>query len=446
MLLRVTNHIYTESRQPLVLRIAGGWVRDKLLGLESHDIDVAVDKMTGYELAQHVNGYLTRTGQATHSIAKIQCNPEKSKHLETATTQVLGQLVDFVNLRSEHYQESRIPVIRFGTPLEDALRRDITINALFYNIQTGEVEDFTQLGLKDLREGVVRTPMDPMQTFSDDPLRVLRVLRFASRFNYRIEAKTGEALRDSRVHRELLEKVSRERVGTELIKMVEGQNPAIALRMILEYGLYPYIFQLPEGQKIEEDGVSLRLTKQLLQLSTRREVVLACFLHPFSQMTCTKAGRKPQKMPATQWIVKESLKLSNHLADSVVRLQKYAPLVKQQSHQPGDRRQLGLLIREIGEQWADVVVYATAIDLTLSEETGVAERYKGFSELICELGLEKAYEERHLVDGKTVCQILDLKPGPQIKGIMDRVMDWQLMNPKATKKECEEYLLTLNEI
>ncbi|KAJ2382880.1 CCA tRNA nucleotidyltransferase, mitochondrial, partial [Coemansia sp. RSA 2603] len=129
----VVSSIYQAqpSNPPLVLRIAGGWVRDKLLGLPSHDIDIAVDHMSGYDLAQHVAQHLETSGQAPRSVAKIASNPERSKHLETATTVILGQAVDFVNLRSETYNaDSRIPHITYGTPLEDAMRRDITINAL----------------------------------------------------------------------------------------------------------------------------------------------------------------------------------------------------------------------------------------------------------------------------------------------------------------------------
>ena len=71
-----------------------------------------------------------------------------------------------------------------GTPTEDALRRDLCFNALFYNINEGKVEDFTGKGVEDLRNGVCRTPLEPVQTFLDDPLRVVRTIRFANRFNF----------------------------------------------------------------------------------------------------------------------------------------------------------------------------------------------------------------------------------------------------------------------
>jgi tRNA nucleotidyltransferase (CCA-adding enzyme) len=83
---------------------------------------------------------------------------------------------------------------KFGTAEEDALRRDATINALFYNLQTQQVEDFTSKGLEDLKNGIIRTPLPAFDTFHDDPLRVLRLIRFASRFRFHIEDEAIAAM------------------------------------------------------------------------------------------------------------------------------------------------------------------------------------------------------------------------------------------------------------
>jgi len=114
--------------------------------------------------------------------------------LETATIRVHGIFIDLVNLRSEKYTEdSRVPIAEIGTPEEDAYRRDLTINAMFYNINKNEVEDFTKQGVNDLKHGVIRTPLEPLQTFMDDPLRVLRTIRFATRFDFKIVDEIYEA-------------------------------------------------------------------------------------------------------------------------------------------------------------------------------------------------------------------------------------------------------------
>lgn len=126
--------------EPVACRIAGGWVRDKLLGIESHDVDIAINTMTGEAFAQK----LLDAGKVDSIGTTIAVNPDQSKHLATTRLKIHDFWVDLVNLRSETYTgESRIPTIEFGTPQEDADRRDLTINAMFYNIHSRKVEDFT---------------------------------------------------------------------------------------------------------------------------------------------------------------------------------------------------------------------------------------------------------------------------------------------------------------
>ena len=164
-----------------------------MLGKESDDIDIALDDMFGEEFAKLIDAKCN-TGDKKGHFGVIKANNEKSKHLETATIKVDGHDIDLVNLRSEEYaEESRIPTMKMGTPTEDALRRDLCFNALFYNINVGKIEDFTERGVEDLRNGICRTPLEPVQTFLDDPLRVVRTIRFANRFNFTIVPELIEA-------------------------------------------------------------------------------------------------------------------------------------------------------------------------------------------------------------------------------------------------------------
>lgn len=241
LLLDVARYIdeSKEIKERLELRFAGGWVRDKLLAIPSNDIDTAINSMTGYAFSLKMKEYLdVPENRLKHgienvsSLHKIAANPEKSKHLETVTTKLLGYDLDFVNLRKETYTvDSRNPQMEFGTAREDALRRDATINALFYNIHTDEVEDFAG-GLADLDARLIRTPLEPHQTFVDDPLRVLRLIRFASRLNFRIDPDSELSMGDPAILEALKLKISRERVGVEIEKMLSGQLTPLRLQLV----------------------------------------------------------------------------------------------------------------------------------------------------------------------------------------------------------------------
>ncbi|MCO5592431.1 hypothetical protein L7F22_046433 [Adiantum nelumboides] len=121
--------------------------------------------------------------------------------------------------------------------------------SLFYNINTGSIEDFTGRGLLDLHRGIIATPLPPKTTFLDDPLRVLRAVRFAARFDYKIQEDLREAAADLDVRTALLNKVSPERVGVEIDLMITGANPVRAVRELVDLGLFWIVFRLPQALK-----------------------------------------------------------------------------------------------------------------------------------------------------------------------------------------------------
>jgi tRNA nucleotidyltransferase/poly(A) polymerase len=247
----------------LTFRVAGGWVRDKLLGRDCHDIDIAIDKMTG---GRFVKSFLEpRLGTFAYV---VPANPEQSKHLETAAIEINGLMVDFANLRDESfgaYDDNRIPTEnRFGSPKQDAERRDLTINALFYNLHTGEVEDYVG-GLPDLhffngeRESEsarLVTPLPPIFTFTDDPLRVLRVLRFLARIpGAYLDTEVANSFSNERVQKALVTKVSAERIAVELLGkkereaykpgLLSGENFGQSLEVMYAAGILDLILFVP---------------------------------------------------------------------------------------------------------------------------------------------------------------------------------------------------------
>lgn len=275
-LLLSVKYAYPELKN-VELRVAGGWIRDKILGISNDDIDIALSNTTGAKFVSFIKDYAIKNykGEKNNPVGKtyiVDQNIEKSKHLETAAVEIYGDKIEFVNLRSETYGEtSRIPEITSGTPEQDAKRRDLTINAMFYNIETGKIEDYVG-GLQDLNNMILRTPTlndqkspteNAVDIFSQDPLRMLRVLRFYSRYpNSKIDPSIIEAMKDPKVH-EIYKKLSPERSSSEFIKMMQGEKPVEAVKILFETGLYKTVFNMPEnvhGIDLDQENPYHRLT------------------------------------------------------------------------------------------------------------------------------------------------------------------------------------------
>lgn len=225
-----------------VLRVAGGWVRDTLLGVPSHDIDIAIETVntdksaliTGEVFTACIARYQASKALPTNTISVIKTNPEKSKHIETAQMTVMGFPLEFCHLRRDDYTAaSRVPTVRPGTPLEDALRRDYTVNALFYNLHTEEVEDYTS-GLEDMQSKLLRTPLKPLDTFLDDPLRLLRGIRFSGQLGYSLDREVIKCALNPELVSMIRDKVSRERIGIEFGKMMGGNNPILSAGLLID--------------------------------------------------------------------------------------------------------------------------------------------------------------------------------------------------------------------
>jgi putative nucleotidyltransferase with HDIG domain len=203
---------------------AGGCVRDMLRGVEPHDIDIATDATP--ERVQQLFAKTVPVGARFGVVIVV----ENSHSFEVATFR-----------SDEAYTDGRRPVaVRYGTPEEDAQRRDFTINGLFYDPLAEEVIDFVG-GRQDLQRKLVRTIGEPHRRFSEDKLRLLRCVRFASTLGFEIEPATFAALREMAGQIHL---VSAERIREELIKMFTGPNPGRALSLLDESGLLKEI--LPE--------------------------------------------------------------------------------------------------------------------------------------------------------------------------------------------------------
>ena len=212
--------------------VIGGYVRDCFLGRENTDIDIVVEG-SGLDLASAV-------GKKVHSKVSL------FKNFGTAMLRYKGDEIEFVGARKESYRrESRKPLVENGTLEDDQLRRDFTINAMAFSLQKdsfGELVDPFG-GIRDLNNGIIRTPQDPDTTYSDDPLRMLRAVRFAAKLSTAEHSFTivPESLDSMRRMKERLVILSKERIFEELGKMLETRKPSIAFKLMDSTGLLDYI-------------------------------------------------------------------------------------------------------------------------------------------------------------------------------------------------------------
>lgn len=203
--------------------VIGGYVRDCFLNRPCKDIDIVVEG-SGIALAELV-------------AQKVGSKLSVFKNFGTAMLRFNGLEIEFVGARKESYRrESRKPIVEDGTLEEDQQRRDFTINALAFSLQE---EDYGALidpfnGMDDLRSGLIRTPLEPDTTYSDDPLRMIRAIRFATQLNFTIVPESFESIKRNK---ERLSILSRERISEELNKILKASKPSIGFYLLQESGL-----------------------------------------------------------------------------------------------------------------------------------------------------------------------------------------------------------------
>ena len=240
--------IVSKAAESLGVRafVIGGYVRDCFLGRSNDDIDIVVEG-SGIELAQAVAEIIGKE-------EKRRCNVSIFKTFGTAMLKWRGAEIEFVGARKESYRhDSRKPIVEDGTLEEDQMRRDFTINAMAFSLQK---EDYGALvdpfgGIRDLAAGIIRTPLEPERTYSDDPLRMLRAIRFAVKLSTPERSFTivPESIRAMKAMKDRMAILSQERIVEELNKMLVCARPSMGFRLMDETGLLDYI--LPELSRLK---------------------------------------------------------------------------------------------------------------------------------------------------------------------------------------------------
>jgi tRNA nucleotidyltransferase/poly(A) polymerase len=230
------------KRSPLILKISqiavsekklvyavGGYVRDLILGRERNDLDILV-LGNGVEFAKQVAKSFN-----------IQ-NVNYFKNFGTAHFEYSGMNIEFVGARKESYdRNTRKPVVEDGKFEDDISRRDFTINTLALSLNK---DDFGKLidiyhGLSDIEKKLIKTPLDPLKTFDDDPLRIMRAFRFASQLNFNVDEGIMKAAYEMRNR---LAIVSQERITDEFLKILSSPKPSVGLKLLFDSGILEIVF------------------------------------------------------------------------------------------------------------------------------------------------------------------------------------------------------------
>ena len=225
--------------------LVGGYVRDRIISRKSKDIDV-VCVGDGIALAKH---FATKLRPIPRLVVYSRFGTAMIKHKNLE--------IEFVGARKESYSpDSRKPSVKAGSLTDDQNRRDLTINALAVSLQKdnfGEILDPFH-GLKDISDKIIRTPLEPGSTFSDDPLRMMRAIRFATQLDFTIDPTTLSGITANKYRINI---ISKERITTELEKILASDKPSIGFTLLFETGLLELVF--PELHALH--GVEIRKGK-----------------------------------------------------------------------------------------------------------------------------------------------------------------------------------------
>lgn len=431
--------------------VVGGYVRDALLDRPCKDIDFMVVG-DGILFAEKLAEKIAFKGEiAVH------------KNFGTAGFTMFGFDLEFVGARKESYRKhSRNPQVSPGSMKDDLQRRDFTINALAIALHPRNYGEFVDLfdGLNDLENRVLKTPLNPDSTYSDDPLRMLRAIRFSAQLGFKIEGVSFDAISKNAARIEI---VAKERIADELNKMILSPNPSLAFKLLLNSGLLHYIFPemvaLHGVDNVEGKGHkdnfyhTLQVLENVASVSDDLWIRWAAIMHDIAKPPTKKFdpetgwtfhGHEELGARMTPKIFKKlGLPLNHHMkfVQKLVRLHlRPIALVKEGISDSAIRR----LIFEAGDDLEHLLILCKA-DITSKNELKVKKYKDNYDRLTHKL---KEIEEKDRVrnfqppiSGEDIMKAYQIEPCHEIglikNAIKDAILDGKINNDR---KEAIEYM------
>lgn len=453
--LEITNYIHniiqdTEFEQHVY--VVGGSVRDLIMEKEIKDIDLVIDLPQGGVRFANFCEQNGLTGKVviyeTYGTAMFHFKKFPDDEIECVMT------------RGEKYLDSgsRNPVTEFAPIMEDASRRDLTINALYYNISKKKVEDLMGCGVQDIRDGVLRVPMEMVSeqmvdhTFIDDPLRILRVLRFHTKLGFKISDETFNAMKRN-VDR--LSIITVERINTELCKILMSKNARQGIELINEIGAMKYV--IPEleqciglGQNSYHFGDVWVHTMAVLENHCNLfepDLIcrLAALLHDIGKIECRTVDEHGRvHFYDHEFIgsdvakrILQRLKFDNKTIDEVCFIIRNHMRAKgfENDCRKMKEKSINKFMYTCGneERFIRTCQVIEADNLAHEKSHCITGQYARFVECV---KTSKMFGYRLPINGDDVINEFGIEPGPIIKEILKQVMNNVYSNPDISRESC----------
>lgn len=433
--------------------IVGGSVRDFYMGNDIKDIDLVID--------------LPHGGVDFANWCKEQGYTKTVVIYETYGTamfmfkQFPGEEIECVMTRGEKYEdkESRNPVTVFADINEDAIRRDLTINALYYNVSTGEILDLVG-GQEDIKNHIIRTTnKNPDIVFDDDPLRSLRVIRFATRYGWEIESKTYKSMKK---YAKRLKIITKERIQAEFNKILMSENAVMGINMLHDIGAMSFI--VPEFEKcygltqnrfhfgdVAEHTLAV-LDYHCKHFDADLTERLACFLHDIGKIMTRSVKDGKVHFYNHEYVgaemVGDILRELKYDNDTIKKVQ-FLIRNHMRTKQAGDGakyikdKSLHKLLYECKtfEMFKSLMRIIECDNEAHVKDCCIHNQY---SELVTKVELEgshsKMFGYKLPVTGEDIMSVLGLEPGPVIAEINKRLLNQAFIDPEISKERCIKLL------
>jgi len=431
--------------------IAGGYVRDEFMGKDPKDLDLLVNSPNGG--IEFANWITKKIG------AHSDGNPVTFPRFGTAKFNLRGVTHDGIDLsdmdieavmpRKEQYTAgSRKPDVTGGDLKDDVERRDFTVNSLLKDLSTGEILDLTGMGKDDIKKGIVRTPLDPDKIFTDDPLRMLRAVRFAMKYKWKLPMFMLRGLKKNAAQ---LQNISQERIRDELDKMLMTSNPHGSIKLLKVVGLLKYVIpELTAAVKMTQnihhkDDVFDHILDVLSKSNPVLVQRLMALFHDIGKtvtksVTPTGVHFYGHEMAGADMVeeIMARLKYPRELIDAV----KLGVRNHMRLKSAGDTgvnisdKALRKFKSEIGDHLENVLSVIHADNIAHADASAMPNQVSNLKKRLDNLNMNVSAQGKPKlpISGKDL-QDIGLKPGPVFSEIMKAVTEAWFENPNITRDE-----------